>query len=133
MMLDSKTLGIVVVGAVLAALVAMPIATITTAVSASQASEAARAAALAADAVPMASPGFLQDFEVTCGTSATDVRPAGSAVSIACSCAGAVSWGGASVTTGDYSKAEFSANVRFATCIAGSSTDCDCVAVTTQP
>ena len=77
--------------------------------------------------------GFLDSFAVTCGTSATEVQPAGGgATSIACKCASAVSWGASDVTTSTYESDDWGANVRLAYCIAGSDTVCNCVAQVTS-
>lgn len=79
--------------------------------------------------VGISSVGYLDNFAVTCGTSATKVQPAGgAATSIACKCASAVSWGASDVTASTYESEDWGANVRYAYCIAGADTVCNCIA-----
>lgn len=74
--------------------------------------------------------GFLQEFSVDCLTTATKVAPPeGSSASIACKCAGDVSWGSEDVTASGYESADWGGNVREAYCIAGSTTNCKCISL----
>ena len=76
-------------------------------------------------------PGAPENVNVTCGTSPTPIKPASKAMlSVTCECDAAVSFGDSGVDSSmDYSKNEFSGNVRSLYCDAGSSTPCRCLAM----
>lgn len=80
-------------------------------------------------------PGFVENVNVSCGTSPTAISTASgkAPVSLACECDSAVAWGdsGVDVST-DYSAQTFSGNVRQLWCDAASATDCRCVALVGQ-
>jgi len=80
-------------------------------------------------------PGFVENINVSCGTSPTAITTASGKgpVALACECDATVAWGdsGVDIST-DYNAQVFSGNVRQLWCDASAATSCRCIAMVNQ-